>query len=121
MNKVKKYEKNLFNWWGEPAFGIIGYTWSNTAMIDYHVDNWIKLGVDFIFLDLTNGTQSEIIAGAAKLCARMGQLGIGPRVVLWIQKAGDAQMAWNNFYNKYPKDIFVVLSSIVYSSISHNS
>lgn len=106
MGKVARYEKNLFHWWGEPAFGIKGYTWNNNAMIDYHIDNWVKLGVDFIFLDLTNGTQQEIVAGATKLCARMGQLGRGPRVVLWIREAKDAQFIWNNFYNKYPKDLF---------------
>jgi hypothetical protein len=106
MGKVARYEKNLFHWWGEPKWGIKGYTWNNNAMIDYHVDNWVKLGVDFIFLDLTNGTQPEIVAGAQKLCARMAATGRGPRVVLWIRESKDAQMVWNNFYGKYPKDLF---------------
>ncbi|AGE58357.1 hypothetical protein PBCVNY2B_449R [Paramecium bursaria Chlorella virus NY2B] len=74
-------------------------------MIDYHVKNWIELGVDFIFLDLTNGTQPEILDAADKLCARMAVIG-GPRIVFWIKDLKDAKMYWDRYYNKYTKDLF---------------
>jgi hypothetical protein len=105
MGKYDRYEKPAFYWWGEPAFGFKGYNWDNVKMIDYHIDNWIKLGVDFVHLDLTNGLQTDIVEGARKLLNRMATRS-GPRVVFWIQKPADAKFFWDNFYNKYPKDLF---------------
>jgi hypothetical protein len=105
MGKTDRYEKPAFYWWGEPAFGFKGYNWDNVKMIDYHIDNWIKLGVDFVHLDLTNGLQTDIVEGARKLLNRMATRS-GPRVVFWIQKPADAKFFWDNFYNKYPKDLF---------------
>ena len=105
MGKYDRYEKPEFYWWGEPAFGFKGYNWDNVKMIDYHIDNWIKLGVDFVHLDLTNGTQFDIVEGAKKLLNRMATRS-GPRVVFWIRKPSDAQFFYDNFYTKYPKDLF---------------
>jgi len=106
QGKVGSYTYPEFYWWGEPSFGIDRYTWRNTEMIDYHVNNWITLGVDFIFLDFTNGTQEEILQGADRLCARMAETGRGPRIVMWIRSVGDAKLFWDRYYKKYPKDLF---------------
>ena len=105
MGKYDRYDKTAFYWWGEPAFGFKGYNWDNVKMIDYHIDNWIKLGVDFVHLDFTNGLQSDIVEGARKLLNRMATRS-GPRVVFWIRQPADAQFFWDTFYTKYPKDLF---------------
>lgn len=78
-------------WWGPPAWGggdLNKYTWRDARMVDYHIDRWIELGVDFIFVDLTNGVQSSVGAGKIdalrRVLDRLVQRQEGPRVVLWI-------------------------------------
>ena len=105
MGNYDRYDKDQFYWWGEPAFGFKGYNWDNVEMIDYHINNWIKLGVDFVHLDFTNGLQREVVDGAKKLLNRMATRS-GPRVVFWIRQPADAQFFYDNFYTKYPKDLF---------------
>ena len=100
-----KYEQNSAYWWAEPAFGFSGYSWGNVKMIDYHIDKWIKLGVDFVFVDLTNGNQKEIVDGAKKLCKRLENVS-GPRVVFWIQKKEYVDFYKKNFYDKFSRDLF---------------
>lgn len=82
------------------------YTWNNVDMIDYHIDNWRNLDVDFIFLDFTNGTQAPIMQGAHALCRRLDERKEGPRVVFWIQKKEDAPLFYREFYKRYSKGLF---------------
>lgn len=97
-------------WWGRPAWGggdLARYTWSDPAMVDYHVDNWKTLGVDFVFLDFTNGNQPEIQAGAHALCARLAERRDGPKVAFWIRALADAPRYRREFYERYPGIFFV--------------
>jgi hypothetical protein len=96
-------------WWGRPAFGrgdMSKYTWQNVAMIDYHIDRFIELGADFIFLDFTNGTHPEILEGAHALCKRLDERRAGPRVVFWIEKMEHVGLFRDQFYNSYTKELF---------------
>ncbi len=100
---------SVWHWWGRPAFAngdIRKFTWTNREMIDYHVDKFIELDVDFIYLDYTNGTQPNIMAGAHHLCKRLQERRDGPRVVFWIEKVSDAKQFYREFYNKYDADMF---------------
>ncbi|AGE56485.1 hypothetical protein ATCVNEJV2_008L [Acanthocystis turfacea Chlorella virus NE-JV-2] len=113
IGETKTFDINKFFWWGRPEFAggdLSKYTWKNNAMIDYHIDNWKKLGVDFIFLDFTNGNQEGILSGADSLVKRMneraGEPGV-PKVVFWIKKFDDADMYRTRFYEKYPRTQFI--------------
>lgn len=100
--------ENGWYWWGRPAWAdgdLARYTWQDEAMVDYHIDNWNALGVDFVFLDFTNGRQPEIIEGAHSLCRRLRQRG-GPRVAFWIQKPEHAAEFKRQFYDAYPDVMF---------------
>lgn len=102
-----KYDGGWY-WWGRPAWAggdLAQYTWKNQAMVDYHIDNWNALGVDFVFLDFTNGNQPAILEGAHSLCRRLQQRG-GPRVAFWIQKAQYAADYKRQFYDAYPGVMF---------------
>jgi lysophospholipase L1-like esterase len=96
-------------WWGRPAFGdgdLARYRWSDQKMVDYHIDNFEDLGVDFLFLDFTNGNQPEIKEGAHSLCRRLVERKSRVKVAFWIQKPEYAPMYQKEFYSKYADAMF---------------
>lgn len=104
QTETSLFEKTWY-WWGRPAWGdgdLDRYSWSDDSMIDYHVDNWKALGVDFVFLDFTNGTQLQIMEGAHALCRRLAARGDGPKVAWWIRDPSDAPLFRREFYDRYP-------------------
>ena len=108
MQESGTYENGWY-WWGRPAWAggdLAQYTWKNPEMVDYHIDNWNALGVDFVFLDFTNGNHPEILEGAHALCRRLRERDDGPKVAFWIQKAEYASMYRKQFYDAYPEVAF---------------
>lgn len=100
-----EYVHKRWHWWGRPAWAngdLAKYTWTNSAMVNYHIDNFVELGVDFVFLDFTNGNHQNNLDGAHALCAALQQRGAGPKVAFWIEKVTDAPLYAAQFYNKYP-------------------
>jgi len=107
-------------YWGRPdhANGDISkYRWTlpggspNAPFIDRQLDLIKKLGVDFVYVDLTNGTQPEILGGLRALCQRCDdRLKEGkkkdPKIVVWMQKKEDLDMFDRDFYTKYDSKIF---------------
>lgn len=75
-------------------------------MVDYHIDNFITLGVDFVFLDFTNGTQRHILDGAHSLCRRLVERREGPKVAFWIRSVRDVGLFRTQFYERYPDAMF---------------
>lgn len=103
------YRQGGWWWWGRPAFGdgdLAKYTWKNRDMVAYHVDNFIKLGVDFVFLDFTNGTQAAVLEGAHALCAELARRRGAPKVAFWIQSIQHAPLFDDQFYKRYPGVMF---------------
>jgi hypothetical protein len=104
------FETNGWYWWGRPAFAkgdMARYTWKNAAMVDYHIDNWVALGVDFVFLDFTNGNQARIVEGARALCERLQRRGpAAPKVAFWVKAPEDAALYKKEFYDRYPGIMF---------------
>lgn len=98
-----------WNWWGKPAFAggdLAQYSWDNARMIKYHIDNFVKLGVDFVFLDFTNGNQPQIMRGAHALCKNLAARKDGPKVAFWIEKPEYAKLFLTEFYERYPDIMF---------------
>ena len=108
--ETDSFDTNGWYWWGRPAFAkgdMARYTWKNAAMVDYHIDNWVALGVDFVFLDFTNGNQARIMEGARALCDRLKRRGpAAPKLVFWIEKAEFAAIYKKEFYDRYPGIMF---------------
>ena len=101
--------------WGRPAYAdgdVAKYRWTlpdgrpNNPFIDYQLDLIQKLGVDFVYADLTNGTQPEILSGLRALCQRRQERKRGPKIVVWMQKKEDLEMFDRDFYKKYDPKIF---------------
>lgn len=104
------YGAQGWHWWGRPAWAggdVKKYTWTDPAMVEYHIDNFIQLGVDFVFLDFTNGNHQPNLDGAHALCAALQQRRAGPKVAFWIEKAGDAPLYATQFYQRYPGVMYV--------------
>lgn len=101
--------------WGRPAYAqgdTSKYRWTlpegrpNAPFIDYQLDLIQKLGVDFMYIDLTNGTQPEIVAGLRALCQRRQERKRGPEIVVWMRNKEDLEMFDREFYKKYDSSIF---------------
>lgn len=104
------YAPKAWHWWGRPAWAagdVAKYTWTDPAMVEYHIDNFIQLGVDFVFLDFTNGNQQGNLDGAHALCAALRQRRAGPKVAFWIEKVTDAPLYAAQFYQKYPEVMYI--------------
>lgn len=107
------------HWWGSPSIcPIPKYRFVNTdgnpnaKLIDYHAKLLTDAKVDFIFIDLTNGEQPDILKGAHAVCARYTHLvRTGhevPGVVLWCMRPESAHIMHTQFYAnpKYDARIF---------------
>ena len=102
-------------YWGRPAYAdgdVAKYRWTlpdgrpNNQFIDYQLDLIQKLGVDFVYVDLTNGVQPEILGGLRALCQRRQERKRGPKIAIWMQKKEDLEMFDRDFYKKYDPKIF---------------
>jgi hypothetical protein len=103
-------------YWGRPAYAngdVAKYRWTlpdgntpNNPFIDHQLDLIQKLGVDFVYADLTNGTQPEILGGLRALCQRRQERKRGPKIVVWMQKKEDLELFDREFYKKYDPKIF---------------
>lgn len=111
------------HWWGTPSFCESRpipqtYRWTredgspNAELIDYHVDLLVKADVDFIFIDLTNGEQPDILKGAHAICKRYSHLvNKGkkvPGVVMWCMRPEATHIMHSEFYSKYDPRVFFV-------------
>lgn len=112
ISETQAFQKHGVYWWGRPAFAngdLREYRWSNAKMLDYHIGNFRELGIDFIFLDFTNGNHQGAMDGARNLCLRLQQRGaatLGPRVVFWIQKPEYAELYKKEFYEPFADIMF---------------
>jgi len=101
--------------WGRPAYAngdISKYRWTlpdgkpNAPFIDHQLDMIDALGADFVYVDLTNGTQPEILAGLRALCQRRQERGKGAKIAIWMKDRKDLAMFDRDFYKKYDASIF---------------
>ncbi|MHB9013833.1 MAG: hypothetical protein ACYC49_16600, partial [Ignavibacteriaceae bacterium] len=110
-----------FNWWGKPAYcathgdttiknNYLMYfnndsTQSNDSLIDYHADLLTSAGVDFITLDLTNGSQQTIVNGAIALCTRyQWRLANGlsiPQIAFWVKDEATLKVIETQIFNVF--------------------
>lgn len=114
-----------WNWWGKPLYaathgdGTIRNNYRmyfdtpdnpNNDLIDWHAELLSSANVDYIALDLTNGTQTEIINGAKAVCKRyqerMNEGLPSPQIVFWVQDSVCLQLVENEIFNVYQDNIF---------------
>lgn len=114
-----------WNWWGKPLYaathgdGTIKNNYKmyfdtpenpNNGLIDWHAELLYDAGVDFITLDLTNGTQTKIVDGAKAICKRYEERynqGLNsPKIVFWVQDSVCLQKVETEIFNIYQDDIF---------------
>ncbi|MHB8854388.1 MAG: T9SS type A sorting domain-containing protein [Ignavibacteriaceae bacterium] len=115
-----------FNWWGKPAYcathgdttiknNYLMYfnndsTQANDSLIDYHADLLTSAGVDFITLDLTNGSQQTIVNGAIALCTRyQWRLANGlsiPQIAFWVKDEATLKVIETQIFNVFNSGIF---------------
>jgi len=97
-------------WWGRPSYengDVSQYIWKEDGKLArYQLDLVEDLGVDFLYVDLTNGTQPEILHGTRILCRVRQERKKGPRIVLWCKFKEDVALMAQEFYKKYDPDIF---------------
>lgn len=110
------------HWWGVPAvcgsaaaiprtYRFVGKDGKpNAALIDYHARLLLAAGVDFIYLDLTNGEQGFIYEAARALCTRYEQLVRAgqdvPRVVPWCSGPAATRHAYDTLIAPFDPRIF---------------
>lgn len=115
-----------FNWWGKPAYaathgdGTIKNNYlmylnndpaqPNNGLLDYHADLLSQAGIDFITLDLTNGTQQAIVDGAKALCTRyQWRITNGyptPKIAFWVLNETTLQAIETQIFNVYNANLF---------------
>ena len=82
----------------------------NNDLIDWHADLLDSAGVDYITLDLTNGTQTRIVNGAKAICKRyqerMAQGMPTPQIVFWVQDSVCLHTVESEIFDVYDNDIF---------------
>jgi hypothetical protein len=97
-------------WWGRPAYAggdVSKYAWTPDGnLARYQLDLVEDLGVDFLYIDLTNGTQPEIMAGLHVLCRARQERGRGPKIVIWCQMKEHVELMAREFYDAYDPSIF---------------
>jgi len=105
---------SVAHWWGVPAVCgseqaipseyrfVLPDGKPNKALIDYHAKLLVDAGVDFIFLDLTNGEQERIMNAASALCKRYTHLVRDgrevPRIAMWCMRPEAAHIMHSRFY-----------------------
>lgn len=116
-----------WGWWGVPATAggsIFNYYFMvngdpespNHLIIDAHVSLLNQLDVDIIFLDLSNGQQTEIVQSAQAVCRRYSQLaerGIAtPKITMLLDGEGSVPFAQATFYSgAYDSRIWATMGS----------
>lgn len=114
-----------WNYWGKPLYaathgdGTIKNNYQmyfgspsnpNDGLIDWHAELLVDAGVDVIVLDLTNGTQTNIINGAKAVCQRYEERfnqGLPtPKIVPWVKDEATLQHIESQLFNSYSSDIF---------------
>ncbi len=114
-----------WNWWGKPLYaatrgdGTIKSNYKmyfdspenpNRDLIDWHAQLLDSAGVDFITLDLTNGTQEKIVNGAKAICKRYEErYNIGlptPKIVFWVQDSLCLKKVETEIFGIYDDVIF---------------
>lgn len=74
----------------------------NKDLIDYHAKLLTAAGVDFIFIDLTNGEQERIMNAAHAVCQRYTRLVKEgervPRIVMWCMRPEATRIMHDRFY-----------------------
>ncbi len=115
----------LWNWWGKPLYaattgdGTIKNNYKmyfntpdtpNNALLDWHAELLDSAGVDYITLDLTNGTQPLIVNGAKAICKRFQErfaAGLPtPKIVFWVQDSICLKTVETEIFNVYNDEIF---------------
>ncbi|MBP7461900.1 MAG: T9SS type A sorting domain-containing protein [Candidatus Delongbacteria bacterium] len=114
-----------WNWWGKPLYaartgdGTIKNNYKlyfgspdhpNRDLIDWHAQLLDSAGIDYITLDLTNGTQPNIVNGAKAICKRyqerINQGMPTPRIVFWVQDSLCLHTVESEIFNVYQGDVF---------------
>ncbi len=114
-----------WNWWGKPYYaattgdGTIKNNYRmyfdspdspNNDLIDWHAELLVSAGIDYITLDLTNGTQTKIVNGAKAICKRYGERynqGLpSPKIVFWVQDSVCLQKVETEIFEVYREEIF---------------
>lgn len=114
-----------WSWWGKPLYaamtgdGTIKNNYKlyfdspdnpNNDLIDWHAELLDSAGVDYITLDLTNGTQTNIVNGAKAICKRyqerMNEGLPTPKIVFWVQNSACLETVESEIFNVYQDDIF---------------
>ncbi|MGD8777354.1 MAG: T9SS type A sorting domain-containing protein [Ignavibacteria bacterium] len=127
MNDTSGYSPYpCFNWWGKPAYAAehgdgtiknnyLMYfnndpTQPNDSLFDYHAELLTEAGVDFITLDLTNGTQEKIINGAIALCTRFEERMLNgddiPLVCFWVKDEDCLSVVEDEIFDEFDGSIF---------------
>lgn len=111
----------VYHWWGKPAYSsgnLLNYKFMingdpnnpNDALIDLHATQLYNAGIDFISIDLSNGTQQGIIDGARAVCKRYTERKAAslpaPKVVFFVNNPATATVVKNTFYGGAYGDIF---------------
>lgn len=114
-----------WNWWGKPLYAATtgdstiknNYKMyfntpenPNRNLIDWHAELLVSAGVDYITLDLTNGTQTNIVNGAKAICKRYQERyneGLpSPQIVFWVQDSLCLKTVETEIFNVYISEIF---------------
>ena len=114
-----------WNWWGKPLYaattgdGTIKNNYKlyfdspdnpNRDLIDRHANLLDSAGIDFITLDLTNGTQTKIFNGAKAICKRYQERynqGLhSPQIIFWVQDSVCLQKVETEIFNVFQSEIF---------------
>lgn len=114
-----------WNWWGKPLYaethgdGTIKNNYRlyfdspdnpNNELIDWHAELLFNAGIDYITLDLTNGTQTNIVNGAKAICQRYEErysMGLdSPKIVFWVQDSLCLKVVEEQIFNVYRDEIF---------------
>ena len=111
----------VYHWWGRPAFSagnLLNYRFMinndpnnpNDALIDNHAQLLSNAGIDFISVDLSNGTQQRIVDGARAVCLRYTERkaagSSSPRIVFFVNNPTTATVVKNTFYSGAYGDVF---------------
>ena len=107
---------SVFHWWGTPAFSapkdykmMINENpdMPNNALIDNHISLLSAAGIDFISIDLSNGSQTLIVDGAKAVCKRYSESANPPKIAFFVLDDATAQVVYDTFYSgAYPSSLW---------------